>query len=110
MDLRGKTVNVEVYLFIPKDERPRSYVWGINEKIVSAGMMETADAVIKDIAESYRKREPEYIELSFPAYIPPDLEKRWDGQLRRGLQDVQIMSFQKALKGCSGIGLASEEE
>lgn len=113
-DLQGKTVSVEVYLFIPNEDRPswlpRSYAWGVNEKILSAGMMGTADAAIKDIIESYRKREPEYIALSFPTNIPRALDIKWLSQLRRGLLEVQIESFRIALENHTVIGIGSKKE
>lgn len=109
-DLRGKTVNVEVYLFVPEDERPRSYVWGVSGKIISAGMMDTANSVVEDIVETYRKREPEYIELSFPNYIPQDFDQKWGGQLRRGITGPCFANFQEALKGYFIIGIGPKKD
>ena len=109
VDLKGKTVNVEVYRFIPSDERPRSYVWGINGKIISAGMMETASAAVEDIVVSYRKREPEHIALQFLQVIPPSLNNRWNEQLKPVLECDIVTNFKKALSGYTIIGIQYEE-
>lgn len=109
-DLKGKTVNIEVYLFIPKDGRPRSYVWGFNGNIVSAGMMATASAVVEDIVESYRERKPEYISMQFPIVVSADINGRWNRQLKPVLECDIVTNFKKALSGYSIIGIAPYEE
>ena len=113
-NLKEKTVKVEIYLFIPNEDRPwwvsRSYIWGVGGKILSAGMMETPKALIEDIIESYRKREPEYISLQFLQVIPMGLNSRWNRQLKPILECDIEHNFKKALEGYSIIGIADYEE